>query len=279
VDITPQEVIGRIEEFIAAWIATLSNPAITEPPTFEVPRRTQSNTTYHDGANNGDDPDAMEQDQLPGLRQGDGMVVKKLKGKGARSYAAIFAVLAFAHRVLLSGQIATSRELWYHHKTSRECFKSQADCDKAVLDAAALLGVARHQLGIVGAAKGLLAGHFRFRPLGSGRAWTECDAGGGGGWGEGGGGGGGGGGTLIDSIWIREVMEIECAGGHKPRYVVVVEKECVFKRLVEDGLCEAAGGVVLITGKGYPDLATRACLKALVEAFGVLVLGLCDCNP
>lgn len=201
------------------------------------------------------------------------MVVKKLKGKGARSYAAIFAVLAFSHRVLLSGQIATSRELWYHYKTSRECFKSQADCDRAVLDAAALLGVARHQLGIVGAAKGLFAGYFRFRPLGSLMAWTECNASGG----EGGGGGGGG--TLIDSRWITEVMEIECAGGHRPRYVVVVEKECVFQRLLGDGLCDAAGGVVLITGKGYPDLATRACLKALVDCWGVTVLGLCDCNP
>jgi len=215
----------------------------------------------------------MEQDRLPGLRQGSGMVVKKLKGKGARSYAAIFAVLAFSHRVLLSGQIATSRELWYHYKTSRECFKSQADCDRAVLDAAALLGVARHQLGIVGAAKGLFAGYFRFRPLGSLMAWTECNASGG----EGGGGGGGG--TLIDSRWITEVMEIECAGGHRPRYVVVVEKECVFQRLLGDGLCDAAGGVVLITGKGYPDLATRACLKALVDCWGVTVLGLCDCNP
>jgi DNA topoisomerase VI subunit A len=272
-DIAREEVIGRIEEFICAWIATLSDNDISEPPTFEVRRRTKANTIYYPGEReNGDSCQ-----QLPGLKQGDGVVIKKLSegGRGsARSYAAIFAILAFSHRILLSNQIATSREVWYNYKASHSCFKSQADCDRAVLDAASLLGVARHQLGIVGAAKGLLAGHFRFRVLGSGRAWNECDGGGGDGKG-----GLGCGGTLIDSCWITDVMEVEYLGKHRPRYIVVVEKECVFKRLIGDGLLGQAGGIVLITGKGYPDLATRACVKALVDAFAVPVVGLCDCNP
>jgi hypothetical protein len=32
--------------------------------------------------------------------------------------------------------------------------------------------------------------------------------------------------------------------------VLVVEKESVFKRLWEDGLCGSMGGVLLVTGKG-----------------------------
>lgn len=80
----------------------------------------------------------------------------------------------------------------------------QADADSAVLDAASLLGVPRHQLGIVGAAKGLLAGRFRFRvrffepgpdgqkqggqqqgPAVAVGAWQDCSTG-----------------TLVDSDWV-----------------------------------------------------------------------------
>lgn len=267
-DLTPADVVGRIEEFVHAWLTTLTTPGVEGPPTFEVMRRTKRNTVYNAGGG-AEDGEGGTQQYLPGLVHGDGRTVRKLKGNGARPYAAIFATLAFAHRLLLSGQVATSREFWYVHKTSHQCFRSQAECDDAVLDTASLLGVSRHQLGILGAAKGLLAGRFRFRVWGSGREWTEC----------GGGGEGGVGGSLIDSSWITEVMALECAGGQRPRYVVVVEKESVFNRLLGDGLLDQAGGVIMVTGKGYPDLATRACVKALVEAYQVPVVGLCDCNP
>ncbi len=82
----------------------LTDPDVSEPPTFEVLRRTTSNVTLVNqpegaagaaaaGAANG----------LPALVHGEGMVVKRLRGQGARSYSAIFAVLAFAHKLLLSG--------------------------------------------------------------------------------------------------------------------------------------------------------------------------------
>lgn len=47
------------------------------------------------------------------------------------------------------------------------------------------------------------------------------------------------------------------------RYLLVVEKECVYTRLVDDGIIDTSGGVIVITGKGYPDLSSRACVKAL----------------
>lgn len=42
--------------------------------------------------------------------------------------------------------------------------------------------------------------------------------------------------------------------------VVVVEKEGVFARLVEDGFA-AQHNALIVTGKGFPDLATRAFLR------------------
>jgi hypothetical protein len=59
-------------------------------------------------------------------------------------------------------------------------------------------------------------------------------------------------------------------------YILIVEKECIFRRLVEDGV---ANGCVLLTGCGFPDLATRAFTHQLASSAPSLpVYGLCDWN-
>lgn len=47
--------------------------------------------------------------------------------------------------------------------------------------------------------------------------------------------------------------------------MVVVEKDAVFQRLVEDGFAEQTG-TILVTAKGMPDMATRAFLHFLCTA-------------
>lgn len=89
------------------------------------------------------------------------------------------------------------------------------------------------------------------------------------------------------------------------RYLLVVEKEGIYQRcatlshrrmtdteaklkcvllshcrLLDDGITRQLGGIILITGKGFPDVATRACVHAISSALpNIRVLGLCDCNP
>lgn len=46
---------------------------------------------------------------------------------------------------------------------------------------------------------------------------------------------------------------------------MVVEKDAVFQRLVEDGFAEQTGAI-LVTAKGMPDMATRAFLHSLCTA-------------
>ncbi len=46
---------------------------------------------------------------------------------------------------------------------------------------------------------------------------------------------------------------------------MVVEKDAIFQRLVDDGFAEHIGGI-LVTAKGMPDMATRAFLHALTQA-------------
>lgn len=68
------------------------------------------------------------------------------------------------------------------------------------------------------------------------------------------------------------------------KMIVVVEKETVYHRLVEELNSGASTSIlqkcIFITGKGYPDMATRACLSSISRANPNLpVVGFCDCNP
>lgn len=63
------------------------------------------------------------------------------------------------------------------------------------------------------------------------------------------------------------------------RYIVVVEKHAIFQRLVEDRIFNQIP-CILITAKGYPDIATRFILHKLSSTFPHLpILALVDWNP
>ncbi len=59
------------------------------------------------------------------------------------------------------------------------------------------------------------------------------------------------------------------AGAHAPRlvarYLVVVEKDAVYQRLVDDDFC-ALANCIMVTAKGMPDVATRAFVHHLLAA-------------
>ena len=59
----------------------------------------------------------------------------------------------------------------------------------------------------------------------------------------------------------------------------MVEKDAVFQRLLEEGLLNHPkfSRVVLVTGKGVPDLATRQLVHYLSRGLPVLILT--DCDP
>ncbi|KAK9276831.1 hypothetical protein L1049_006368 [Liquidambar formosana] len=63
------------------------------------------------------------------------------------------------------------------------------------------------------------------------------------------------------------------------RYIIVVEKHAIFQRLAEDHVFNQIPSI-LITAKGYPDIATRLLLHRMSRAFPDLpILALVDWNP
>ena len=64
----------------------------------------------------------------------------------------------------------------------------------------------------------------------------------------------------------------------RARCVLVVEKDSVFRRLVDDHFTRRLPSVV-VTASGFPDLATRALVARLVDALNVPAFCLTDWNP
>ncbi|KAF6777092.1 SPO11 meiotic protein covalently bound to DSB [Paragonimus kellicotti] len=64
------------------------------------------------------------------------------------------------------------------------------------------------------------------------------------------------------------------------RFVLVVEKDTIFQKLVNEGFYETYAPCLLMTAKGYPDLQTRCLLAELGRKFTkVPILGLFDADP
>jgi DNA topoisomerase VI subunit A len=151
-----------------------------------------------------------------------------------------------------------------------------------VADAATIFDCPRFALGITTSARGCCAGRLRWRTAGRAAAsarrgrrfrrnrgskkfraarrgpWTSAFE------------------TtqMIQHDWMSDgAREVESDA----RCVVVVEKDGIFRRLVEDRFFERYP-CVLVTGMGVPDIATRALVHKLRGSLDVPVYGLVDWN-
>ncbi|KAF8250606.1 DNA topoisomerase IV, alpha subunit, partial [Wilcoxina mikolae CBS 423.85] len=151
------------------------------------------------------------------------------------------------HHLLSTNQTATKRDIFYQHVS---LFRTQAVVDKVVEDLAATFSVPRSALGIVAAAKGMVKGGMRI--VMAGGESVECSASA----------------TLIPPGIQVERIELR----DEVEWVLLVEKEAIFQRL------DVGKNGVAVTGKGYPDVATRELLVRLA-AMGKRVFALVDLDP
>ena len=244
---------------------------------------------------------------------GSKQVAKKMDGPGKRGYAGLLCAISFCLELRKSGKSATQRELYYLHKggedspwrTQGECneraaasrpaesrrplarprplaargrrFRSRAQVRGRRGDDLRLPALrARHHdvragllRGAAPVAHGRARGRVRREAVGSGRGTENFRAPRRGPW------------TsafettqMIQHDWMSDgAREVESDA----RCVVVVEKDGIFRRLVEDRFFERYP-CVLVTGMGVPDIATRALVHKLRGSLDVPVYGLVDWN-
>ncbi|SPO27835.1 related to meiotic recombination protein SPO11 [Ustilago trichophora] len=175
------------------------------------------------------------------------------------------------------------RDVYYQ---SLHLFTSQQASDRTIERIVALLGCTdKVQLGIVASPRGLLSGSVSIVSPSSSRTLMRCERG-------------------VSTLIPTEIttstttgqegwtVVLDCDTSSCPGHLVlVVEKEAVFKHLLHHQAAPDPsrskidwGKVVLITGKGYPDHATRALVQLLSrsncsQGGKVYVEGLFDGDP
>lgn len=144
-------------------------------------------------------------------------------------------------------------------------FGSQSVVDRYVDDIASTFNVPRSSLNVTAAAKGLVAGAFRFCRRDGSIVDARDDRDG----------------MLVPPL--RDILSVDLVA---VKWILVVEKEATFRSIASSSLWDTIStSGIIVTGKGYPDLATRALLHCLCSASpqnGFLsppVFGLADCDP
>ncbi|KAL3942725.1 MAG: hypothetical protein SGBAC_003132 [Bacillariaceae sp.] len=176
-----------------------------------------------------------------------------------RSVTSIILVASFCQNLLLANRTTTTREVYYFHVTH---FFHQKECDKAIWDLARILKVSRSSLGLYASPKGWFCGcidlynHDGDLVL-NGRELDNLH------------------GMPITSTIHKQHTNM---ASHDAQFILVIEKEGVYTRLAEDKffLLDAC---ILVTGKGFPDMATRKWVRQMAITLQLPVYGLADCNP
>ncbi|KAG9443487.1 hypothetical protein H6P81_014827 [Aristolochia fimbriata] len=174
-----------------------------------------------------------------GFDSRNGKEVLSLERKGCRSRLDIMLRVLLIIQILLQENKHMSKRDIYYMHPS--VFTDQGAVDQALNDLCVLLECSRHELNVVAVAKGLVMGWLRFHEAG---------------------------------------RKYDCMKSLNTGYPVPVrvEEVKVFQRLANDRFCDRNCCIVL-TGRGYPDVATRRFLRLLVENLMLPVYCLVDCDP
>ncbi|XP_021922584.1 meiotic recombination protein SPO11 isoform X2 [Zootermopsis nevadensis] len=169
-------------------------------------------------------------------------------------FALIIHLLGVVHRLLFTQSTCTRRQLYYQNVA---LVRSQGLLDAAVRDICSLLNAPAWELGVIATSKGLVAGPVSLI-METGDV-IDCMAPGG---------------VLIPQD-INNVVRLESDA----QFVLLVEKDATFQKLLDEGVLERLGPCILVTGKGFPDVATRLLVQLLWKFLSVPVLALVDADP
>ncbi|KAF3420677.1 hypothetical protein E2986_02238 [Frieseomelitta varia] len=178
--------------------------------------------------------------------------------RGKDRFALMMIVMATAHRLLITNSTITRRSLYYNLKNDRtsNLVPEQRYLDQAVHHVANLLNCSPWELNLLPTSKGLAAGELTLT-LSDNRV-IDCTVPGG---------------ALIPHI-VSNLISVRTTA----KMVLIVEKDAVFQKLLEDD-CTSSLSCILITGKGYPDVATRMLVKLLSEKLELPVYIIVDADP
>jgi meiotic recombination protein SPO11 len=214
----------------------------------------------------------MDKNELPIIvntastsgRNSNALSNKSFRMAHCRSFTSVLLVLSYCHFLLRERRTTTTREVYYFFVLH---FRNQRECDATIWQVASILQVPRVTLGLSASSKGWYCGSLQIVSSQDGSITDTQNV------------------TSVEGQPItREWLQWKLYDGDfdiqtTAKCIIVVEKEGIYKRLCEDRFFDRIP-CIIVTGKGFPDLATRAFVHTMHIAFGNLpVYGVCDCNP
>ncbi|XP_065858362.1 meiotic recombination protein SPO11-2 isoform X1 [Euphorbia lathyris] len=278
--LTPIEVRARIEVAVLNFLRILTSP---DPAISDLPliKRKSSNSRISRG---------LLTDLSWVFLSHSSSTRSLMKTNAAKAFVRVWKVMEECFQNLVQEKRVTQRELFYRLLcTSPEYFSSQLQVNRTIqglfpvfspclfiffidriqshgvfiwtTDVVSLLRCSRYSLGIMASSRGLLAGRLLLQePNQDALDCTEC---------------GSSGYAISGDLNLLDKLLMKTDA----RYIIVVEKHAIFQRLAEDRIFNQIPSI-LITAKGYPDIATRFLLHRMSRSFPELpILGLVDWNP
>ena len=292
--LSPEDVLRRIERLAQLVVQALAEEKLPELTTVAAVASTDK-----DEDDDGSDDD--EEEEVAASNTTHAAILRRRvvfhNLTQSRKFSSILLVLSFCHALLMAQRTTTTREVYYFYVTH---FRSQKECEAAIVDATNLLRVPRSSLGLFASPKGWYCGCIQILRQGrvvlDGQALSSIQ------------------GAPVTQEWLkpsqRRDFAVDCrvhpptvsaSGGNdnasdtdndsddddhddenkaprRAKCILVIEKEGVYNRLSEDRLYERYP-CILVTGKGFPDLATRSLVHTLHHELDLPVYGIADCNP
>ncbi|AAR39384.1 NEQ542 [Nanoarchaeum equitans Kin4-M] len=181
-----------------------------------------------------------------------------------RRFTQTLLVAALAKELVESNKHASLREVYYQLKhtipyINENTFDEQSESDSVIEDLERALRAIREQFGIVADRKGYLYGDITLKDRNRGDEWN-CSKLGLGGWG------------IPSTIEEIDIVDVNAD------YVLVVEKDAMFERLIEERFPEK-NRALLIATKGQPSRGTRRLIRKLRYEVGLPVYVFTDGDP
>ncbi|XP_038187479.1 meiotic recombination protein SPO11 isoform X4 [Arvicola amphibius] len=181
-------------------------------------------------------------------------ITRKIKSdspKSVKKFALILKILSMIYKLVQSNTYATKRDIYY---TDSQLFGNQAAVDNIIDDISCMLKVPRRSLHVLSTSKGLIAGNLRYMEEDGTRVQCTCSA-------------------------TATAVPSNIQGIRNAKFLLIVEKDATFQRLLDDNFCSRMSPCIMVTGKGIPDLNTRLLVKKLWDTFHLPVFTLVDADP
>jgi len=251
--LAPAEVRARIEVAVLNFLAALASPSSPAISVLPLISRTSANCSLRSSLLS--DVSSVYLSYAFCKRS-------LMRESSAKAFVRVWKVMEMCYKILGEGKLVHQRELFYKLLSdSPKYFSCQRHVNRAIQDVVSLLWCTRQSLGVMASSRGALIGRLVLHE--PDEEQIDCSI------------LGASGHAITGDLNVLSKLNLSSDA----RYIIVVEKDAIFQRLAEDRLYNQLP-CILITAKGYPDIATRFILHRLSQTFpNMPIFALVDWNP